>query len=192
LNKIILSHYKQVVNELATTFGYDSDIDKCNFADTATRATKALSEIILNKKAVAKLCNSQLVTTFKHNYTGMVVVGKFRTVSMCPHHLLPISYDVVIGYIPDDVVLGLSKIIRFGTIFAKQPILQEDYTDGMAKKLMSILHPKGVGIHVTGVHGCMFCRGVLSDAKTVTMSVDGNFLSDIKVKQEFLIHIKGL
>jgi len=113
-----------------------------------------------------------------------------KTFSMCPHHLLPVEYDVVIAYLPSDVdgkitVLGASKLARIADILARSPILQEDYVDRIVDTLNSRMRIDGCAVLVSGVHMCMRCRGIRANGPYVTPYMDGCFRDNQKVREEF-------
>lgn len=186
----VFSAFEAIV-EYLRLIGYNTKEDQINFKDTPKRSEKALKEMILPKAQIERLIKNYLSKSFPtvNPEQGMVVETGIKTISMCPHHLLPITMQVSAGYIPEKKVLGLSKIVRIAQTLAKQPILQEDYTFKMAMYLYENLKSNGSAVHVKAIHGCMYCRGVYSDAKTVTTTVLGWFKSEQKVKEEFLSYV---
>jgi len=135
---------------LLTAIGMDYESDP-NFVDTPARVGRMWNEICLPKEVRDAESEKILKKTFPSHYSGMVVSHDIRAYSICGHHLLPIVLDVYIGYIPNEKVLGLSKLARLAELLAKQPLIQEDYTDEIAKRLMDVLQPKGVGVYVKGI-----------------------------------------
>jgi len=183
--------YELIVQGLAK-LGYDDDISLENFKGTANRATGALLEMILPKSYIHDSVSKEVTRTFPCLKAQEMVVQKhFRVISMCPHHLLPIDMQVTIGYIPNEKVLGLSKIVRIARLLGKQPVLQEDYTNIVASVFMERVQAVGVGVHVVGEHSCMKFRGVaLDNPQTITTVLRGNFLEDPNVKREFMSYLK--
>jgi len=99
---------------------------------------------------------------------------------------LPCEFRVFLGYIPEGKkVIGLSKLTRLAVILAKRPIMQEQYTTELADLLERKLSPKGVGVTVYGIHGCMVARGVQQHAEVVTSVVKGDFLKEGPTRSEF-------
>lgn len=95
---------------------------------------------------------------------------------MCEHHLLPFCGRAHIAYIPDRLVLGLSKFARITEMFAKRLQLQEKLTHEISQCLFSVLRPKGLAVVLEASHQCMSLRGVQKTvATTVTSSLHGQF-----------------
>ena len=109
-------------------------------------------------------------------YDGMVVVRNIEFFSLCEHHLLPFYGVVHIGYIPDEKVVGLSKLSRFVDMFAKRLQIQERMTKQITEVIWELVKPKGVGVIVEGQHFCMAMRGISKTNTTmITDSAMGEF-----------------
>jgi GTP cyclohydrolase I len=130
--------------------------------------------------------------TFPSGYSGMVSQGPIVVYSLCSHHLLPVSYEIFVGYIPTKKVMGLGKISKIIALMSAKPQNQEDLTQTIADNFKKYLKPEGVGILVKGKHSCMFCRsnGVNSqDAFNITTAVRGSFRKNIATREEFFKNI---
>lgn len=169
----------------------DSVVQKENFQGSAKRAAKALLEVAYDEEEIIGAVNDVLKKTFpvarEEVNGGMIVQGPIHFNCMCPHHLYPFSGKAFVGYIPskDGNVLGLSKLTRITRMLAKRPILQEQ----LACDIASVLHrdsadkafpfdtllSAGSAVSIVAVHGCMQCRGVESNARTVTTELRGSF-----------------
>lgn len=124
---------------------------------------------------------------FHENAHGMVIVRDIEFYSMCEHHLLPFFGVAHIGYIPNEKLLGLSKLPRIVDVFARRLQLQERMTQQIADTLFDILEPKGLGVVMEARHMCMQMRGVeKSQSLTTTSSVLGEFHEDPETRAEFL------
>lgn len=92
-----------------------------------------------------------------------------------------------IGYIPRDTVIGLSKLTRIAKTYARRLQIQERLTKDVAKVIMEILKPQGVGVVMESNHLCMAMRGVeQTDTTTITSCVLGSFERNPKTRNEFL------
>jgi len=148
-----------------------------NFDDTAKRVLKWLSQYQgLSKEECKEKSLEDLSKNFDSKNKNLIAQGPIRVYSLCPHHLLPIEYDVWIGYIPDKKTVGLSKLARVAQNFARYPFIQEDYTENVALCLEEGLDAKGVMVLAKGIHNCMRMRGVKQPlASTTTSSIKGVF-----------------
>ena len=88
------------------------------------------------------------------NYNEMVLVKDIRFYSLCEHHLLPFFGKVHIAYVPDNLVCGLSKLVRTVRAFSLRPQVQERLTEEIADFLNRELKPKGVGVVIEAEHLC--------------------------------------
>ena len=109
------------------------------------------------------------MTCFKNDYESeMVIVKDISFSSTCEHHWLPFSGKVTVGYVPNEKVIGLSKIPRVVRYFSKKPQLQEQLTTEIGEYLFNILDPKALYVEVRAEHQCVKCRGAESDCITKT------------------------
>lgn len=162
------------------------------FSGTPERIARMYSEFCWSQKRIEEELEKQF-KLFADRFDEMLVVKDLHLWTLCPHHLLPCSLRVYVGYIPQlkGKVLGLSKFSRVAEILAKRPVLQERYTAELADILMAKLKPKGVGVTVYGVHGCMASRGVKQQhAEVVTAAMRGVFLKEAATRAEFLAYCR--
>ncbi len=180
------------LQNLINSMGWDEDD---NFNETANRVMCWLRDY---QSLTVSECESKskldLSKRFKTKAENMVHVGPTKVFSLCPHHLLPIEYDVYIAYIPNNEVVGLSKLSRVPQNFARYPFIQEEFTEKIADCIEKYLKPKGCMIIAKGVHNCMRMRGVKQpNAYTMTSAIRGVFKDPPKGKnprQEFLELLK--
>ena len=124
---------------------------------------------------------------FDVDYDEMVLVRDIDFYSLCEHHMVPFFGRVHVAYIPNGKILGLSKIPRLVEVFARRLQVQERLTMQVARTLVEVLDPKGVGVVVEAKHLCMMMRGVQShSAFAVTSSMLGEFQVDPKTRAEFM------
>lgn len=120
----------------------------------------------------------------------MVILKNIDFFSTCEHHLLPFFGTVDIGYIPDEKVVGLSKLARLVEVYSRRMQIQEKMTAQIADTLMEVLKPKGVMVKVSAQHLCMLARGVKkANTFMVTSAIRGSFDKQ-GVREEFLELIK--
>ncbi|KAH6614371.1 hypothetical protein B0J18DRAFT_452085 [Chaetomium sp. MPI-SDFR-AT-0129] len=123
---------------------------------------------------------------FDENHHEMVIVKDIEIFSMCEHHLVPFLGRMHIAYVPNRVVIGLSKLPRIAEMFSRRLQIQERLTKQVAKAVMDVVSPRGVAVVMESTHLCMAMRGVeKSTAMTVTSSVLGSFANDEILRKEF-------
>jgi GTP cyclohydrolase IA len=103
-------------------------------------------------------------------YDGMVVVHNIPIYSLCEHHLLLITGKAHVGYIPNDQVLGLSKVARVVEAYAKRLQLQERLTKQVADAIDDHLDPLGVIVVIEAEHMCLSIRGAQKPGTITTTS----------------------
>jgi GTP cyclohydrolase IA len=130
-----------------------------------------------------------LAKTFSEvdGYDEMVVMNDIRFESHCEHHMVPIIGKVHIGYLPNQRVVGISKLARLVDVYARRLQIQEKMTVQIADTLQQVLHPKGVAVVIEAAHQCMTTRGVHKPgAALVTSRMLGAFRDDPTTRREFL------
>jgi GTP cyclohydrolase I len=166
--------------------GYDVAHDQ-NFAETRARAARGFGELAMCTKDVDDEVQRMLSRTFPAKYDEMVISKHNSAFGLCPHHLLPVIYRVSVAYIPNDKVLGISKLSRIVTLLARRPVLQEDLTHALARILHEDLESRGAAAYIEGLHLCMAARGANKhEARVVTSAVRGVFRDQPATRQEFL------
>ena len=130
-----------------------------------------------------------LTRTFEEveGYDDMVVLKDIRFESHCEHHLAPIIGKVDIGYLPDNKVVGISKLARVVDTFARRLQVQETMNAQIANCIQRVLEPKGVAVVIEATHQCMTTRGVHKPGVTmVTSTMSGDFRTNATTRREFL------
>ncbi len=131
-----------------------------------------------------KILNGAL---FPVAYDEMVIVKDIEIFSICEHHLLPFFGKCHVAYIPNQKVIGLSKIPRVVDVFAKRLQIQERLTTQIAEALMERIKPQGVGVIIEAKHLCMIMRGVeKQNSVAVTSHMTGVFRDCDVTRAEFL------
>jgi GTP cyclohydrolase IA len=125
-------------------------------------------------------------------YDEMVVVKDIEVYSLCEHHLLPFFGRCHVAYIPNQKVVGLSKIARLVNMYARRLQIQERLTSQIAKAIQEKLSPEGVGVIIEARHLCMVMRGVEKQQSTATTSAMlGAFRESKQTRDEFLSLIRS-
>src|SRR4051812_22288299 len=132
---------------------------------------------------------AQLQRTFEETdgYDEIVALKGIRFESHCEHHLAPIIGKVHIAYLPDNRVVGISKLARLVEVYAKRLQIQEKMTAQIANTLNEVLQPKGVAVVIEAAHQCMTTRGVHKPGVSmVTSRMLGVFRTDPLSRREVL------
>jgi GTP cyclohydrolase IA len=136
----------------------------------------------------ARLVNNAI---FNVEYDDMVIVRDIEYHSLCEHHLLPFVGRAHVAYIPNQKIIGLSKIPRIVDMFARRLQVQERLTRQIAEFINEVLEPRGVAVVMDGVHMCSMMRGVKKhEAGMSTSAMLGIFRENNTTRGEFLAHIE--
>jgi GTP cyclohydrolase I len=155
-----------------------------NLAGTPERVAKMYLELFHGLDEGAE----PTVTFFPNDerYTSMVMEKDIPFYSLCAHHFVPFYGHAHIAYVPNDKIVGLSKLPRILEFYARRPQLQERLTEQVATFLAEKLGPQGVMVVVEARHLCVEMRGVKKPgAVTVTSAIRGIFYNK-PVREEFL------
>jgi len=161
------------------------DPQRAGLLRTPERADKALRFLTSGYDTdIESIVNGAL---FEEKCDEMVVVKDIEFYSMCEHHLLPFFGTMHVAYLPNNKVIGLSKIPRIVDMFARRLQVQERLTRNVAETLQEVLKPKGVGVICEARHFCMMMRGVEKQhSGTVTSAMLGGFRERKETRDEFL------
>ena len=120
------------------------------------------------------------------NCQNLVVIGgTYKT--LCAHHILPFFGRFIIGYIPEKMIIGASKIPRIVEVHMRRLQSQEHLAHDVADTIDKILEPRGIAVWMGGVHLCMVMRGVEQESSFMETNVlRGEFLNDERTRQEFM------
>ena len=130
-----------------------------------------------------------LTKTFEEvqGYDDAVIVRNIRVESHCEHHIVPILGVAHVGYIPNNRVVGISKLARVIEIFGKRLQTQETMTAQIADTIQKVLQPKGVAVVVDASHQCMTTRGIhKTESSTITSRMLGAFSDNPETRSEFM------
>ena len=178
--EVIEAHFNGIMRALGL------DLEDDSLMDTPKRVAKMyVNEIFwgLDYDAFPK-CTT---VANKMNYDEMVVERNVNVQSNCEHHFVIIDGLATVAYVPNEKVLGLSKINRIVEYFAKRPQIQERLTEQVFHALCYILETDNVAVMIDAQHYCVKSRGVEdTGSSTVTTKLGGGFKTDPAARAEFL------
>lgn len=177
---------KELVREFLQQIG--EDVEREGLINTPERVEKAYRFLTKGySEDEAEIINEAL---FVAPNQDMVIVKDIEFYSLCEHHILPFFGKVCVAYIPDEKIIGLSKVCRIVEMYSRRLQVQERLTSNIAECLRRWIKPKGIAVSIEATHLCMAMRGVRNqNAKTVTHYFSGAFEKDEDLKKRFLKEI---
>ena len=187
---------EQLIEELTTRFEGVLDslvIDRANdpnSMDTGRRLAKMYITEIMSGRYNPVPKATAFPNDNGHTYKGMLVV-RSELKSMCSHHHQPVAGIAYIGIIPGEKVIGLSKYTRLAQWCARRGTLQEELANDITREIVRATESEHVGVYIQATHGCCENRGIMAHSSlTQTTVLNGGFLTDPSVKEEFFNNIK--
>ena len=161
------------------------DPDREGLVDTPRRVVKAYEEFFSGYQVDP---TDYLERTFEETdgYDEMIVLRDIAFVSHCEHHILPVLGKAHVAYLPNQRVVGISKLARVVEAYSRRLQIQERMTAQIANAIETALQPRGIAVVVEAEHQCMTTRGVMKPGVSmVTSRMLGAFREDAKTRLEF-------
>lgn len=175
------------VRELLTAVGEDPDRD--GLRDTPERVACMYAELLWGGDGDP---DDHLDVTFEHGHDEMVVLRDIPFYSICEHHMLPFFGTATVGYIPNEEIVGLSKLARVVEHLARRLQVQERLACQIADAIERVIDPVGVAVMIEAEHLCMTMRGVKKPgSRMVTTVTRGAFRDNPATRQEFFDSANG-
>lgn len=172
----------KAVKQLITYIGVDPE--QPELQQTPARVLQAFAQIFAGYQQNP---TQILSSTFAAPNQELVVLTNIAFSSTCEHHLLPFHGHCSIGYLPNNKIVGIGKLIQLLHCLAKRLQLQERLTQEIGSTLAKALNPLGVAVALTAQHSCLYCRGLADPkVKLKTQFFSGDFQQDFSLKQNFL------
>lgn len=183
--KIVLieGHFREIMYTLGLDLTDDS------LKGTPLRVAKMyVQEIFSGLKPENKPILSRFENKYKYN--TMLVERDITLYSSCEHHFVPIIGKAHVAYMPNEHVIGLSKLNRIVQYYARRPQVQERMTMQIANELKTALKTDNVAVLIEADHLCVMSRGVNDvTSSTITAEYSGLFEQD-QFRNEFLSHVR--
>lgn len=175
---------KGLFTEVVDTLGLDLNDD--SLAETPHRIAKMYVHEIFSGLDYETFPKIALIEN-KMQVDEMVKVNNISLTSTCEHHFVTIDGSAKVAYIPNEKIIGLSKINRIVRFFAKRPQVQERLTQQILIALQALLETDNVAVSINATHYCVKSRGVMdATSETSTTALGGDFKTNSNTRAEFL------
>lgn len=157
----------------------DEDPNREGLRDTPKRVMKFYKEFLSPQEFNFTVFDAE-------GYDEMIIQKDIPFFSLCEHHLAPFFGHATVAYIPNQKIVGLSKLARTVDWYSRRLQNQERITNQIAQRLKNELNPKGVAVSLEARHFCMEMRGIKThDVSTKTTKLIGGFIDNTKTRQEY-------
>ena len=172
------------MTQVATALGLDLNDD--SLEETPHRIAKMYVDEIFAGLNYEEFPKISLIKN-KMNTEEMVKVKGIKVISTCEHHFVTIDGLANVAYLPGKKIIGLSKINRIVSFFARRPQVQERLTQQVLVALQTLLETENVAVSMDATHYCVKARGIMdASSRTETSALGGLFKSDRNLRNNFL------
>jgi len=178
------SHLREALKLLHVDLGDENVMDTPRrWAESLVTMTSGYDYTDIKK--LSTLFRKACSTADEQCQNMVVIGGTYKT--LCAHHILPFFGRFIVGYIPEKMIIGASKIPRIVEVHMRRLQSQEHLAHDVAETIEKILEPRGIGVWMGGVHLCMVMRGVEQESSFMETNVlRGEFLNDERTRTEFM------
>lgn len=168
--------------------GIGEDPDRPGLVETPDRVARMYKEVFEG----VQYTNDEIGEMFNKCFTDvntndLVVIGNIPVFSYCEHHMaLMYNMKISVGYLPNNKIIGLSKVARIADMVCRRLQVQERIGTDMCDILQKVLDTEDVIVVIEGEHSCMTARGIKKPGTlTRTASVRGAFKNEYNLREEF-------
>jgi GTP cyclohydrolase IA len=184
--------YERYLGEILAALGMD--LATPGTRDTPGRLLQALVDATAGYDGDPKLYTA-FPSERPHGVGGtrsQIVEGPIAFYALCEHHALPFHGVAHIAYVAGPEILGISKLTRLVRLYARRFTVQERLGEQIADRLVELVEPRGVAVHLQAEHLCTQMRGVAEDgSRTVTTFWRGLYEQDAELRAEFLTEVRS-
>ena len=179
---------RQVEDAVRTLIAWaGDDPDREGLAGTPMRVAEAFTEYFRGYREDPHTWLSDADVDMARGYDDIVMLRGVQLQSFCEHHMTPFEGTVHLAYLPDQKVVGLSRLARVVDTLAKRLQTQEALTEQIVASLEAGLAPRGVAILVQAEHQCMSLRGIRQGGvAAITHRFTGAFETDQALLDRFM------
>jgi len=173
----------RAIEAFLTALGHPPDSDP-QLRETGRMVARAFHEEFLCGYAAdpAALLRDSIASTGG----DLIVVKDLAITCMCPHHLLPATGVLHLGYLPADRIVGFGALERLAQALSRRLILQEALCEQIAQALVDELGARGAGCIAELQPLCLTARGKRpTHAKVVTAATSGVLRENADLRREF-------
>ena len=175
---------RDLMADVVETLGLDLSDD--SLAETPHRIAKMYVHEIFSGLDYQHFPKLSLIDN-KMGANEMVKIRNIDLTSTCEHHFVTIDGVAKVAYIPNDKIIGLSKINRIVRFFGQRPQVQERLTRQILVAMQTLLGTENVAVSIDAMHYCVKSRGVMdTNSQTSTTALGGCFKENIHTRAEFL------
>jgi len=178
---LIAEHFRQIMVALGL------DLQDPSLEKTPLRVARMyVNEVFTGLDSDTFPNISYIPYIYKDGERSQMILVNVSFTSFCEHHFVPIHGVATVAYLPNEKLIGLSKIPRIVNYFARRPQVQERLTAQIADSLSLLLDTEDVAISLQAKHYCVIARGVEDiNSQTITNVLRGRFISDPARHAEF-------
>ena len=175
---------KAAMRDVVTTLGLDLSDD--SLTETPHRIAKMYIDEIFSGLDYSQFPKISVIEN-KMGVEEMVKITDINLTSTCEHHFVTIDGVADVAYIPNEKIIGLSKINRIVRFFAQRPQVQERLTQQILVALQTLLDTDSVAVRIKATNYCVKSRGVMdTSSQTETTALGGQFKANPTARAEFL------